>query len=65
MIIMSFREDTVRDLLPDLRVLNGYAPDKVEGFTIDVAGHGWIVTDNDGVDDSAGETIFRAIGKIE
>ena len=25
------------DLLPDLRVLNGFAPDKVEGFAIDSA----------------------------
>ncbi len=58
-------KEQVRDLLPDLRVLNGFAPDKVEGFAIDAAGNGWIVTDNDGIDDSTGETIFRTIGKIE
>jgi uncharacterized protein YjiK len=58
-------KEQVRDLLLDLRVLNGFAPDKVEGFAIDAAGNGWIVTDNDGIDDSTGETIFRTIGKIE
>lgn len=58
-------KEAVRDLLPELQVLNGYTPDKVEGFAIDSDGTGWIVTDNDGVDDSSGETIFRSIGKIE
>lgn len=55
----------VRDLLPDLAALNGYAVDKVEGFTIDAAGQGWVVTDNDGTDDSSGETLFWSIGTVE
>lgn len=54
----------VHDLLPDLRVLNGYVVDKVEGFTIDAAGTGWVVTDNDGTDDSSGETLFWQIGTV-
>lgn len=58
-------KELVRDLLPDLMVLNGYAMDKVEGFAIDAAGTGWVVTDNDGVDDSSGETLFWSVGKIE
>ena len=58
-------KEPVRALLPELNVLNGYTPDKVEGFAIDAEGTGWIVTDNDGVDDSSGETIFRSIGKID
>lgn len=57
-------KETVRDLIPDLRVLNGYVVDKVEGFAIDAAGQGWVVTDNDGVDDSSGETLFWSIGQI-
>ena len=55
----------VRDLIPDLQALNGYVVDKVEGFAIDAAGEGWVVTDNDGTDDSSGETLFRSVGKIE
>ena len=58
-------KEMVRDLLPDLAVLNGFVPDKVEGFAIDAEGQGWVVTDNDGVDDSSGETLFWTIGKVE
>lgn len=58
-------KEEVRDLIPDLKALNGYVVDKVEGFTIDAAGEGWVVTDNDGVDDSSGETLFWSVGKME
>ncbi|SNX74146.1 phytase-like protein with esterase activity [Cereibacter ovatus] len=58
-------KEVVRDLIPDLQALNGYVVDKVEGFAIDAAGEGWVVTDNDGTDDSSGETLFRSVGKIE
>ncbi|WP_394688160.1 esterase-like activity of phytase family protein [Hoeflea sp.] len=51
----------VRDLLPDLKSLNGYAVDKVEGLAIDADGKAYIVTDNDGVDDSSGETLFFTV----
>jgi len=58
-------KEEVRDLLPVLKSYGGYVLDKVEGFTIDAAGEGWVVTDNDGVDDSSGETLFFSIGKVE
>ncbi|MGL4280706.1 MAG: esterase-like activity of phytase family protein [Albidovulum sp.] len=58
-------KEAVHDFLPDLAVLNGYAVDKVEGFAIDAGGEGWVVTDNDGVDDSSGETRCWSIGKVE
>jgi len=55
----------VRDLLPDLKAAtNGYVVDKVEGFTIDSAGNAFVFTDNDGVDDSSGETLFLKIGAV-
>jgi hypothetical protein len=38
--------------------------DKIEGFTIDAAGNGYAVTDNDGVDDSSGETLFFSAGNM-
>lgn len=57
-------KELVHDFLPDLAQLNGYAVDKVEGFAIDAAGTGWVVTDNDGVDDSSGETLFWSIGAM-
>ncbi|MCQ8784234.1 esterase-like activity of phytase family protein [Mangrovibrevibacter kandeliae] len=58
------KKETVRDLLPDLKATGGYVVDKVEGFAIDKDGAGWVVTDNDGVDDSSGETLFFTIGKM-
>ncbi len=48
----------VHNFLPDLKSINGYVVDKIEGFTIDATGQGYAVTDNDGVDDSTGETLF-------
>ena len=57
-------KELVRDLMPDLAVLNGYTPEKVEGFAIDAAGTTWVVTDNDGVSDSSGETLFWSFGAV-
>jgi hypothetical protein len=57
-------KELVRDLLPDLLTTGGYALEKVEGFTIDASGEGFAVTDNDGVNDSNGETLFWSVGKF-
>jgi len=54
----------VRDFIPDLAALNGYVTDKIEGFTIDKTGKAYAVTDNDGVDDSSGETFFFEAGNF-
>ena len=57
-------KEEVRDLIPDLLALNGYVVDKVEGLAIFEDGTAWISTDNDGVDDSSGETYFWSPGKF-
>ncbi|TIX81024.1 MAG: esterase-like activity of phytase family protein, partial [Mesorhizobium sp.] len=55
----------VRDIIGDLKsATNGYVNDKVEGFTIDRNGDIFVATDNDGVDDSSGETLFLRLGNI-
>ena len=54
----------VRDLLPVLREHGVYVQDKVEGFAIDAAGTPWLVTDNDGVDDASGETLFLELDTL-
>ncbi|MFQ6549818.1 esterase-like activity of phytase family protein [Aestuariibius sp. 2305UL40-4] len=56
--------EDVRDLMPDLLQLNGYIQDKVEGLAILGDGTAWLSTDNDGVDDHSGETLFFSIGQI-
>jgi hypothetical protein len=59
------KKEEVRDLISDLKgATNGFVVDKVEGFAIDAAGNGFVVTDNDGVDGSSGETLFFGIGPI-
>ena len=53
-----------RDLIPYLKALSGYVTGKVEGFTVDASGVGYAVTDNDGVADSSGETLFFSVGRM-
>jgi alkaline phosphatase len=56
----------VRDLLPDLKAAgNGYVLDKVESFAVDKNGEAYVITDNDGVADSSGETLFIRLGNID
>jgi hypothetical protein len=50
--------EVVRDLLPDLTATGGFALEKVEGLAVGPDGTAWLVTDNDAVDDSSGETMF-------
>ncbi len=57
-------KEVVRDLVAEMTVNGGYTAEKVEGFTVDAAGNGWFVTDNDGTDDSNGETLFWSIGPV-
>ncbi|WP_372833045.1 esterase-like activity of phytase family protein [Puniceibacterium confluentis] len=52
------RKEEVRDLIPDLKAWGGYVADKVEGLAILDDGTFWVSTDNDGVDDSSGETFM-------
>ncbi|MDQ7903221.1 esterase-like activity of phytase family protein [Phytohabitans sp. ZYX-F-186] len=52
------------DLLPLLRAGNGWTQDKVEGLAIGGDGRTYAVTDNDGVDESTGETVFLRLGKL-
>lgn len=52
------KKEEVHDFIPDLKKGNGYVVDKLEGFAFDAGGKAYAVTDNDGVDDSSGETFF-------
>jgi hypothetical protein len=53
------KKEEALDFVPVLKAAtNGYVVDKLEGFAFDAAGKAFAVTDNDGVDDSSGETLF-------
>lgn len=55
-------KEEVHDFLPDLKAAtNGYVLDKLEGFAFDKSGKAFMVTDNDGVDDSSGETLLLPV----
>jgi Esterase-like activity of phytase len=54
----------VRDLMDDLKRPNGLVIEKVEGLTRLLTGDVIMVTDNDGVDGTAGETQFQNLGAI-
>lgn len=51
------------DVLPALRATNGWTQEKLEGFTIAADGAIYAVTDNDGLKDATGETVFLRLGR--
>lgn len=57
----TVKKTLIRDLMPDMASANGYVVDKVESFALDASGAAYIITDNDGVDDASGETLFLRI----
>jgi hypothetical protein len=46
------------DLLDQLRSFGGLVVEKIEGLAVDAAGQFKVLSDNDGVDDNSGETVF-------
>lgn len=52
----------VLDLLPIMASTNGLVVDKVEGAMVTSAGDLWISSDNDGIDDALGESLFMNVG---
>lgn len=53
------------DLIPDMEATNGWITDKPEGAAVTGDGHLYVVTDNDGVDDWSGETLFLRLGPLD
>ena len=62
---VSADEKEVYDLLPALKASNGWISDKPEGTAISRSGKVYLVTDNDGVDDWSGETLFLRLGDVD
>ncbi|WP_269617730.1 esterase-like activity of phytase family protein [Zhongshania sp. BJYM1] len=54
----------VRDVLPDMMATNGLVTEKIEGIAVMKNGDVLMVNDNDGVDDSNGETQLLNLGNI-
>ncbi|MFJ4467697.1 esterase-like activity of phytase family protein [Streptomyces sp. NPDC089424] len=50
------------DVLPELRATDGWTQEKLEGLTVAGDGEVFAVTDNDGLDNATGETVFMDLG---
>ncbi|MFA6013010.1 MAG: esterase-like activity of phytase family protein [Desulfobacteraceae bacterium] len=50
------------DLLPYLMMTSGWTPDKIEGLALTADGSLYAMTDNDGLKDATGETLFFQLG---
>jgi hypothetical protein len=50
------------DVLDDLDANSVWTPDKLEGLAVTADGSVFIVTDNDGLDDAIGQTVFQNLG---
>jgi hypothetical protein len=60
----TVEKSVVHDLIPDLAAPGGAVLEKVEGLAALDDGTAIIVTDNDGVDDSSGETQYQEIPDV-
>ncbi|MGH1565620.1 esterase-like activity of phytase family protein [Mumia sp. DW29H23] len=63
--ITMLRKRLAYDVLPDLRATRGWTQEKLEGLTIGGDGQVYAVTDNDGLADATGETVFLRLGKSQ
>jgi len=54
----------VRDLITDLKATGGLTLEKIEGLAVTEDGIALVVNDNDGVDDSNGETQLLKLKRI-
>lgn len=58
----SVTKRLVRDLVPGILASGGLLFEKIEGLALDKSLNMWIASDNDGVDDNSGETLFENVG---
>lgn len=52
------------DLLPRLDAESVWTPDKLEGLAVAADGRAYAVTDNDGLDEAIGQTLFLRLGRV-
>lgn len=52
------------DVLDELQANTIYTPDKLEGLAVAADGEVYMVTDNDGLDNAIGQTLFLGLGPV-
>lgn len=58
----TINKTLVSNLTPDITANSIWTAEKLEGFAVSADGQLYAVTDNDGVDDAPGETVFLHLG---
>ena len=61
----TLAKDLLRDVIGDLDAASVSVPDKLEGLGLTADGRVFMVTDNDGVDENYGETLFIGLGPLD
>jgi hypothetical protein len=62
--LITVEKGLLRDVLGVLETNSIWTPDKLEGLGVNAAGEAWLLTDNDGLDDALGQTVFVGIGSL-
>jgi hypothetical protein len=60
--LVTLSKTLLRDLLPDMAAVSIWTTEKLEGLAVAADGQVYAVTDNDGVDEATGETLFLGLG---
>ncbi len=60
--VQMLEKKLAADVLPVLEQGNGRTQEKLEGLAVAGNAQVYVVTDNDGVDDATGETVFATLG---
>ena len=63
--LVTIEKTLLRDVLPDIAANSIWTAEKLEGLTVAADGQVYIVTDNDGLDNATGETVFLNLGDWE
>jgi hypothetical protein len=60
--LITIDKTLLRDMLPDLAAVSVWTAEKLEGLAVGADGQVYAVTDNDGLDEATGETLFLGLG---
>jgi hypothetical protein len=63
--LVTVPKTLLRDLLDTLEANSIWTPDKLEGLAVAADGTAFVVTDNDGLDDALGQTLFLELGPLD
>jgi len=63
--LITIDKDLFLDVLPALEATSIWTAEKLEGFAVSGDNQMFVVTDNDGVDDAPGETVFLNLGTVD